>query len=118
MSSLMDDLAAASSLVDAAVQELRNLDPNHELLQYVNLSPEEEREGEIDRERAIGRDQAMLARFCQIAPEPKRSWDGQLELFEIGNGTLRWVDGLSAYWKALQSAAKGFKRSRAQPVLR
>ncbi len=110
MSDLIEELDAAVCLVHEALDRLRKLDPRHELLQYVPRRTNPEKQAACDC--------AMLARFCRVPPEFKKSDDGQLELFpKIVNGTLRWADGLCNYWRALTAAIDGLECRSPQPVL-
>jgi hypothetical protein len=68
-----EEYESTVSLADEAAEELRKINPDHELLKLWFLSPEEEKEGKIDPEKEKERNIEMKNRFWQRA-EP---WEKQ-----------------------------------------
>ena len=72
-----EEYESAVFLADEAAEELRKINPGHELLKLWFLSPEEEKEGKPDLEKEKVRNVEMKNRFWQRT-EPWKKQPGAI----------------------------------------
>jgi len=90
-----EEYESAVSLANEVAEELRRINPSHELLKFWFLSPEEEKQGKTDPEKEKARNIEMKNRFWNRA-EP---WEKQ-------PGAIVTTVVTTNYYLALKKAIK------------